>query len=92
MYTVIKSNTKKGHGWLWQASHCQGRTIYEVYKTPSRAKWEAYHYCLKLCNAEEGTNFRIISHSTFHFTAAWETAEGLRIKTATNSYLVVTVK
>lgn len=91
MYTVIKSNTKKGQGWLWQASHCDGYTIHDVYAKPSSAKWQAYHYCLRLCAAECGQNFRIISHNTFRFTAAWETAEGLRIETASNSYLVVAV-
>lgn len=89
---TIKSTTKRGQGWIWQAGHCEGHTIYDVYAKPSRAKWQAYHYCLRLCTAECGQNFRIISHNAFRFSVAWETAEGLRIETASNSYLVVNVE
>lgn len=86
--TTIKASTKKGMAMLERASYNEGFKLWDVYGTVSQAKQNAWEYCLSLCNRENGTNFRIISHNTFSFSIAWDVADGVRIETAQNSYFV----
>ena len=93
--TTIKKNTKKAEQMLARANYNEGYTLHEVYGNYSRAKENAYNYCLGLCYKENGYNFRIISHNTFSFSVAWEitnpeTGEVIatRIETSNNSYYV----
>ena len=92
---TIKSTTARGTAFLNRANYNEGYTLREVYGNYSRAKENAYNYCLGLYAKENGYNFRIISHNTFSFSVAWEivnpeTGEiiGTRIETANNSYLI----
>lgn len=86
--TIIKSTTKKGQTMLHNAENKEGIYLWQVYENNSRAKENAWNWCFEQCAKEGGTNFRIISHNTFSFSVAWETAEGTRIETANNSYLI----
>ena len=85
---VIKNTTKKGQAMLASAKNFEGYTLDEVYGTCSHAKVYAWRECLYKCQAEGGHNFHIYSHNTFNFSVAWEVENGIRIKTANNSYLV----
>lgn len=86
--TTIKASTKKGADMLNRANYNEGFRLWDVYGTVSQAKQNAWDYCYNLCNRENGTNFRIISHNTFSFSVAWDVPEGVRIETAQNSYFV----
>ena len=86
--TTIKATTKKGENMLARANYNEGYYLHEVYSSHSQAKQNAWDYCLKKCNEENGYNFHITSHNTFGFSVAWETEEGVRIETPQNSYLI----
>ena len=85
---TINANTKKGMAMLASAENYEGYLLNDVYSNYSAEKERAWLYCRELCSAENGHNFHICSHNTFQFSVAWETEEGVRIETATNSYLV----
>ena len=87
--TTIKGTTKKGQTMMASAKHFEGYTLADVYGNYSPAKYHAWVYCLDKCQVENGSNFHICSHNTFGFSVAWETAEGVRIETSKNSYLIL---
>ena len=86
---TIKATTKKGQNMIASANNFEGYTLNEVYGTYSTAKYQAFYDCLMKAQAENGKNFHICSHNTFGFSVAWETAEGVRIETPKNSYLIL---
>jgi hypothetical protein len=86
--TIIKANTAKGRTMLNNARANEGTELWQIYDTYSPAKRRSFEACKALCYNEGGCNFRIISHNTFGYSVAWETAEGTRIETAQNSYLI----
>lgn len=87
---TINSNTKKGKSMLEKACYYdEGFALNEVYSTYSQAKKEAWEYCLRKCNEENGNNFHIISHNTFGFSVAWYVKDGVRVETPNNSYLIL---
>lgn len=86
--TIVKKGTKKAYQLLETARHNEGFFLYEVYKTASDAKANAWERCLILCEKENGINFHICSHNAQCFTVAWEVENGVRIETAYSSYLV----
>lgn len=86
--TIINKNTTKGKNMILNAMNYQGFFLDDVYGSYSRAKKNAWEYCLALCEKENGDLFHIFSHNTFGFSVAWETPEGTRIETAKNSYLI----
>lgn len=86
--TIIKAETKKGQSMIERANNCEGYSLHDVYGSFSRAKENAWEYCLNLCHKENGYNFHIISFNTFGFSVAWNTAEGVRIETPQNSYII----
>lgn len=86
--TIVNASTKRGMGLIQSAMNNEGTTLNQVYGRASYAKQQALNHCLMQCVMEGGRNFRITSHNTFSFSVAWETAEGLRIETSRNSYLV----
>ena len=47
------------------------RTLSDVYKSFSDAKWFAYDYCLNLMDEYDGFDLRIISANTFIFTVGF---------------------
>lgn len=87
--TIIKGTTAKGQQMLQRYSYHEGNSLYDVYDRPSHAKIWAYENCADKCYYENGRDFGICSHNTFGFTVSWRTADGLRIETASNSYLVL---
>ena len=86
--TIIDANTKRGQNFIQSAYYYEGRTLADVYASPSHAKQNAFDECRALCYAEGGENFRIISHNTFAFSVAWDVVGGLRVETAQGSYFV----
>lgn len=99
MSKIIKAGTKQAEQMLRRASYNEGRTLYEVYGSVSRAKVNAMDDCLRWYNEDNGKNFRIVSHNSFSFSVAWdfdyvnpETGEVIpatRIETSQNSYIVL---
>lgn len=86
---TIKGTTKKGQEMLRKAVNNEGRYLWEIYDTFSKAKNNALESCFNLCFNENGTDFHICSHNTFNFSVAWEVENGMRMETAQNSYLIL---
>lgn len=85
---TIDKNSKLGKCYLYAYEHSNMQNIYDAYKKPSSAKIQADKNCQRQCYVENGYAYRIISASHFIFTVAWQTAQGLRIETAYNSYII----
>lgn len=82
------STTKRGKALLEIASFNEGQHLWDVYGRYSEDKRKAWEECFAKCKEEGGSNFHICTHSGWKFTVAWNVEGGVRIKTATNSYLV----
>lgn len=86
---TIKGTTKRGQYFINAHAQSRATELSDVYKSFSSAKAKAYNDCRTWCEDENGYDFRIIAASRFVFSVAWQTKEGLRVETASNSYLVV---
>lgn len=86
---TLSLSTKKAQSLLASAQRYAGRTLDEVYQSYSCAKSSAYRWCWNKCAEENGYGFHITSYNTFGFSVSWTTAEGVRIETPNNSYLLV---
>ena len=85
---AINKNTKRGQSFINAFLNSSDIFLSDVYTTPSVNKQEAYTDSRRMFGKENGADFRIISFNTFAFSVAWKTADGLRIETASNSYIV----
>ena len=86
---TIKGNTKRAQELRSRAIYYEGYDLYDVYGRVSAEKARAYRECREMCNRELGTNFRICGHCTTNFTVAWRVANGWRMETYRNSYLIL---
>ena len=86
---IVKSSSKRGAAWIAAYRFSNARRLSDCYGRYSCAKAVAQNDCLGWCYEENGENFKIISANTNFFTAAWTTADGLRVETASGSYLVI---
>ena len=84
----IKKSSKAGSSYLYRYEHAEATSVEQFYKRPSSAKVCAEKECLKKMFTENGEGYKILSGNTFTFTAAWRTADGLRIETCANSFLI----
>lgn len=85
---IISSNTKKGKALLEVASLNEGKYLCDVYDRYSEEKRKAWQSCYRRCGREDGEGFHICTHNGYKFTVSWKTEKGVRIETATSSYLV----
>lgn len=85
----IKQSSKIGSLYLYRYEHAKATSVKQFYKQPSSAKVAAEEKCLYRMRQGHGEGYKILSGNTFSFIAAWRTAEGLRVETGINSYLVV---
>ena len=53
--------TKKQHQMLWNVTHSNNYELYDVYKTYSQDKLNAFNACMRDCARVSGFNFRITS-------------------------------
>ena len=60
----------------------------KVYGRYSTAKGRAFYQCEKTRQDEGGQRGYIIGANSSFFTYAFETAEGLRVETACNSFII----
>lgn len=94
MEKFLKGSTKAGYRWIVSAKNYEGYNLSDVYGCYSNAKKEAYENCFYkyYTMSKNSRNFRIFSHNSFGFSAAWEeTLEGkeyLHIETPQNTYYV----
>ena len=86
---TIKSTTKRGAAWLAAYNYSNARRLSDCYGRFSCSKARAENDCLRWYLEENGDDFRIISFNTFGFSCGWRTADGLRVETASGSYLVI---
>lgn len=86
---TIKSTTKRGAGFLAAYNRSSNRRLSDCYGKYSTEKARAENNCRAWCSEEAGDGFKIISFNTFGFSAAWQTAAGLRVETPTTSILVI---
>ena len=85
---AIKKTSKLGTHYLRLYMRAKRTSVEQLYKRPSSAKLRAEKECLQQMRQENGTGYKVLSGNIFAFTAAWQTAEGLRVETAYNSYLI----
>lgn len=85
---TIGKNSKLGQRYLWAYEHSTMHSLFDAYKKPSARKIRASINCWLQCAAEKGDNYKITAAGSFTFTAAWQTAQGLRVETAYNSYII----
>lgn len=86
---TVKANTAKGRALLDRAIRYEGYDLYDVYGRVSYAKASAYRDCLEKCAEEGGESFRICGHCTTNFSVSWRVANGWRLETYMNSYLIL---
>jgi hypothetical protein len=69
---IINAKTKTGKAMLMGSSleRSEGNDIYDVYKTSSYEKRNAWKNCVSRCSSENGKNIRITGHSSYAFTVA----------------------
>ena len=84
----INANTVRGSRFIDSYNRATARRLSDVYGSYSCAKACAENDCLRWCAEEGGHGFKIISYNCNFFTAAWLTADGLRVETPGGSYLV----
>ena len=84
----IRKETRVGACYLSMYKKALANSVTEFYKAPSALKKAAERALLSLLASERGHGYKIISGNSFYFTAAWQNADGLRIETAGNSYLI----
>lgn len=63
--------TKKQQQMLWQVTHSNNESLYDVYKSFSDSKYRAYDYCRYEMHLKDGFNFRITSANTFSFSCGF---------------------
>lgn len=89
----ISKNSQKGLQFLhaFEISRQNHVTsLQDVYASCSSAKKRALFLCEKKRQEENATSLGyIISHTCNFFTYAFLTAEGLRVETAYNSYIIL---
>lgn len=85
---TFSTDTAKGKMLFDRANCNEGYDLYDIYTTFSQEKTQAWRKCLNKCLDEDGRHFRIIAHNRYGFSVAWDTREGVRIETPTNSYLI----
>ena len=84
----IKKSSKAGSYYLYKYEHAKATSVEQFYKQPSIAKIKAEEKCLCIMRLEHGEDYKILGGNSRIFTVAWRTAEGLRVETKENSYLV----
>lgn len=84
----IKKSSKAGSLYLYKYERAEETSVKQFYKQPSSRKVSAEEECLQKMRQENGEGYKILGGDTFSFTAAWMTAEGLRVETAASSYLI----
>ena len=66
-------NTKTIRGaYNYWCQSCAGSNLYNCYKTPSQAKWDAMDDCKALMRELNGHDMRIISYNKFMFTCGFK--------------------
>lgn len=85
---TIRKNSKRGQYYMYMYERTKAQSVEEYYKKPSSSKIQADSECRRQCQAENGERYRILSGNCFSFTAAWRTSKGLRVETASNSFII----
>ena len=91
---IIKGTSKRGQALLAKASRNEGTELRQVYGRWSDEKEDVMRKCREAYKADDGENFRIISHCRDNFSVAWEytdkeTGETMtRVETYCNTYII----
>ena len=94
MGKVINGATKRGQALLARAARNEGTDLDDVYGRYSSAKASAMRDCKEWCEADNGYNFHICSHTAQAFSVTWnymnkDTGEVMtRIETSCNTYII----
>lgn len=86
--TIISLDTARGRNLYNTALNYEGRYLHQIYDSWSDAKERAWEWCMDRCIEENGEQFGICSHNTFGFSVSWVVADGVRMETPRNSYLL----
>ena len=70
--TILKGSTKEGQRYINTARYIAGRTLYDVYNSFSKAKDDAYDWCMRRMEDFDGDNFHITGANCNFFTVAFE--------------------
>lgn len=82
---TISAKSKVGKMYIDRFSKSGIFDIQEAYKNPSTDKIVAFNSC---CLAANGAVVKILGHNCYFFTAAWQTDEGLIVRTGRSEYLI----
>lgn len=85
---TIRKNSKQGHHYVYMYERAEAQSVEEYYKKPSSRKIQADNECRQQCQTENGERYRIINGGPYYFTVAWRTSKGLRVETASNSFII----
>lgn len=94
MAHIINGATKKGTELKARAARWEGTDLSDVYGSYSVFKARAMRQCREWCEADNGWDFHIISHTCQGFSVAWyyadkDTGEVItRIETPSSTYRV----
>lgn len=90
----LNRNTKKAQGIIERFCSSNLYNLEYCYESCSKAKRNAYVWCLRKCAEMDGWRFRIISFNTMSFTCGWlyEDKETgvimLNVETYRNTYTI----
>lgn len=85
---TINANTKAAARFIDGYNRSNMYDLYDCYGRFSCEKARAERWCKEQMYKENGTGFKIIGYNCMAFSCGWMTAEGLRVETAQNSYLI----
>lgn len=91
---IVNGATKRGQELLARASRNEGTELRQIYGRWSNLKENAMRECKEKCAAVNGYNFRIIGHTGWAFSVAWnftnqDTGEVMtQIETSSNTYVI----
>lgn len=85
---TIKSTTKRGSSFVESYNRSNNYSLRDCYGRYSWNKEKAENDCRRWMIEGNGSGFKIISFNTMQFTCGWRVPGGLRVETASNSYLI----
>lgn len=47
-------------------------SLFDVYESVSRKKWEAWEHCEAVCKEHKGWNLKVLSYNSWQFTAGFK--------------------
>lgn len=74
MAITIKTTklNKEEHGYQQKYLNSNDYSLFDVYESGFRKKWEAWEHCEAVCKEYKGWDLKVISHNGYRFAAGFE--------------------